>query len=408
MVFSILFIIFSTINRWLLPLGFDYIIYSVFIGFFILYVLNKGGFCINKGFSRLFIIFLLIIAINGIISQYVHSFLLFVIGTILTLLPFIHFAVSYNFNFSSDEIDYFIDLIIKTIIVIALSFYIEVVIHTVIVDSIFINSSIFMYGFFASLCNQAIILSLAQYHKLRKNKYIRYIIFLSITVVITLQLKAIIALLIVFAGYFFYMHKHKIKVFLIVSVSMFIVVAVLLSIPSLNDKIKKYAIMYNFTVDNDIPRILLYKTSFSILYDFFPFGTGQGTFGSVPVNIEYSKVYSDYGIDNTFGLRKDDIVEFKMDTHWSSIIGENGIIGLILYVLLMTYAIRKYKSCVPSEMISKSNMYILTFSTGCMILESIALPLPNRLSFIVIYSGLSAIILKHEKMNCHNYKTLNK
>lgn len=77
----------------------------------------------------------------------------------------------------------------------------------------------------------------------------------------------------------------------------------------------------------DIARTALYYQGMNISNDFFPLGSGQGTYGSIPVNIVYSQVYVDYNLSYVGGLGKDSEEDYKMDTHWASILGENGYLG---------------------------------------------------------------------------------
>ncbi len=139
-------------------------------------------------------------------------------------------------------------------------------------------------------------------------------------------------------------------------------------------------------------RVAMYDTAVKIAHNHFPIGTGQASFGSVPTNINYSKVYTEYNIDHIWGLRKDKH-DYILDTHWAYILGENGWLGTILYVFLMFYTILFQNKTISR--LGNNYKFLILMTTLCMSIESFALPLPNRIAFISIYSGLSAIILRY-------------
>ena len=68
--------------------------------------------------------------------------------------------------------------------------------------------------------------------------------------------------------------------------------------------------------------------------DYFPFGSGFGTFASTLSVEEYSKVYSMYGIQNVLGLVEGHAA-FAGDVFWPCIYGQLGIIGLLLYLHML-------------------------------------------------------------------------
>src|SRR6185436_21024610 len=77
-------------------------------------------------------------------------------------------------------------------------------------------------------------------------------------------------------------------------------------------------------------RSALYHTSILIARDHFPLGTGLATFGSHASKLFYSRVYSDYGISEVYGLSPRDS-NFITDTFWPMVAGEGGVICLLAY-----------------------------------------------------------------------------
>lgn len=72
--------------------------------------------------------------------------------------------------------------------------------------------------------------------------------------------------------------------------------------------------------------------SVQIAHDYFPFGTGGGTFGS-PASIQngYSDAYSKYYIDTLYGGSRE-MPDFLQDGTWPKILGESGAFGTAFFV----------------------------------------------------------------------------
>ena len=81
-------------------------------------------------------------------------------------------------------------------------------------------------------------------------------------------------------------------------------------------------------------RPALYVGGLRLMVDYFPFGSGFGTFASTLSVEEYSKVYSMYGIQNVLGLVEGHAA-FAGDVFWPCIYGQLGIIGLLLYLHML-------------------------------------------------------------------------
>lgn len=93
-------------------------------------------------------------------------------------------------------------------------------------------------------------------------------------------------------------------------------------------------IVYYYFSSDEAARSALTKTSIEIARDYFPIGTGFGTFGSYFSSVSYSRVYYIYNIYNVYGLQNGNS-NFISDTFWPMITGQFGIIGLICYLLFI-------------------------------------------------------------------------
>ncbi len=401
---SVVFITTSLLDRSILPSGFDYLCFFIFalISVYFFIVKEKSIICPKKYYIYISI-FLSIIIINGIASPYTPPIQYFAIASIVTLLPFIYFIICYNYKLSRNEINKYILLIIKTLLIIS---------TLTVIWAIFVQSgrNPFMIGFVASISNQGLILSISMYITTTKNKYIKLSALFIIIIIASVQLKAMLGMVIILFSWLIYENKNNKGRIALYSISLMICISMtIVFIPAISSKITRYSNLYDISNQNSgIARVALYYSSFEMAKNYFPLGTGQGTYGSIPTNIIYSDVYYDYNLSNIYGLEENAKYNYKMDTHWSSILGENGTIGIAIYILLLFYSYRQINKFKESN--NKYiflHKFILLLSPTIMCIEAITLAIPNRLAFMVIYSGLSAIILRYDIDNIVNKKQIN-
>lgn len=91
---------------------------------------------------------------------------------------------------------------------------------------------------------------------------------------------------------------------------------------------------YFLVGDTDsVARTALYYHAIEILRDYFPLGSGLGTYGTESAAKYYSPLYAKYGMDTIFGLTRADYqteYDFLKDTYFPSL-AEFGISGIFLY-----------------------------------------------------------------------------
>ncbi|MED3820743.1 O-antigen ligase family protein [Priestia aryabhattai] len=93
-------------------------------------------------------------------------------------------------------------------------------------------------------------------------------------------------------------------------------------------------IVDQFLTDNTQARGLLMRTAFKIASDYFPLGSGLGTFGSNASKLNYSQLYYEYGLSNVWGLSKE-YPAFITDSYWAMVIAEMGAIGILIIIFLI-------------------------------------------------------------------------
>lgn len=144
-----------------------------------------------------------------------------------------------------------------------------------------------------------------------------------------------------------------------------------------------------------LARFVLYSTSFLILADFIPFGSGLASFGTHASAVYYSNIYTKYGIDNVWGLSRS-FNKFIADTYYPSL-AQFGIVGVILFILFWIHIITK--SIKFSKVTNNSKMLTITvLIIGYLLIENVADAsfTSNRGLFMMIFLGLIAANQKED------------
>lgn len=174
--------------------------------------------------------------------------------------------------------------------------------------------------FLAASCSVWLSLSLTA-SRTKKDQVFEIIVWLML--ILTLRSKAY-AIAFIFAFIRFFTVERGLKIDLLkiaglAGVSIFIAW----------NKIIKYFVVFVKSARN-----VLYKYSLILAHDHFPVGTGFGSFASYFSGTNYSKVYPAYNLDHVEGLIWPKC-EYISDSFWPMILGQFGIIGLILYISVL-------------------------------------------------------------------------
>ena len=221
------------------------------------------------------------------------------------------------------------------------------------------------------------------------------ILFLVLIAILisTLRFKAIGAALMV-SFLVFFIKKFNKKI----SFSKLLILGIIVTVVSWN------AIMGYYIENDNTARNMLTKTSIKIASDYFPLGTGFGTFGSNPSREHYSVVYYMYKLNNVWGLSPK-MPNFISDTFWPMLIGQLGIIATVFYsmcILIIFKRIqRDYNKSKPAYL-SKiiAIMYLLISSTSeAAFVNPIAIPL----AFII---GISLDNIEGSKKNEQDFEKI--
>lgn len=398
--FLVFLTIVSFINREFLPSGIDYVCFFILLFLFVLpvkkHIVDKE----SKTLMRTLLILVLVFFANYFLSPYSPPFFLFLFGCFVTIMPFILCYFSHKLDVCANGIISLSDTIIKLAFMFGIIMIVESLFFHVDLDGYALwGTNLFMGGYVTAYQSFGIMLCLSNFYYTKNKKYIAYVAFLFLIIFLSMQLKAIVGCCIFGLTYIIMLRniKKSLKVALIVLTS--IIGLFVFSTSSIfSEKMSDYKEIYTSeeAVEGSA-RVVLYVKSFEMAKDYFPLGTGQGTFGSIPANITKSKVYDDYGMSGVYGLDFDGPINFRMDTHWASVLGEQGILGLLLYLYLFLFPLKWCKK--NKEMPKREYRFVryIVYSTFLvLIIESFSLPLPNRLGFMFIYAGLCSLITNNK------------
>ena len=148
-----------------------------------------------------------------------------------------------------------------------------------------------------------------------------YIALCVILMFFTLRGKAIAGAAVYVALFFFVLHRRtRIRLVHILSLG---ILALIVAWEQFS--------FYYIELADESARAMLTRTSFEILKDYFPIGTGFGTYASNVAAEFYSPVYFEYGLYAVYGLSQQN-TSFGSDTFWPIILGQTGLIGTIAYL----------------------------------------------------------------------------
>ena len=165
----------------------------------------------------------------------------------------------------------------------------------------------------------------------RKNNYVFLIICFGILLT-TLRMKAIAAAIIIIITVCYILTKKcKLNIF---KLAVLAIIGIIIAFDQIN---------YYYIEVEDSARSELTKKSIEIAKDYFPIGTGFGTYGSYMSAQNYSKVYYLYNLQGIHGLQPDK-ASFVSDTFWPMILGQFGIIGLFCYIIAISIIYKRIQN----------------------------------------------------------------
>jgi len=411
--FAIIIVLFSVIIFPQLKLiglyftGLDYLFYFIFL----IAIFLKLEIRYEKPVMIKLCLISLIILFSLFTSDYINNYFFSALGFLIIILPFISYTLFYNINITKKDLIKVFKQIQVILFLVSLSVIVNLILGRVndYGSPYTITKDI---GVAATLCNVNIIISLVlfSYNKLKKHLFIIIVSFLAILLISSL--KSIFMSLVVLLYYF---HTKNLSNYVKNFVYIFIVCVfsfIIYSNQFITEKIKTYFFIYG-TSDNslEIARIATYLASANIAIDHFPLGSGPGTFGSYPVLINYNDLYYDYNLSEVWGMQEENLTDpnlptFLLDTYWSSPLAETGIIGIIILLVFYFHPLIKIRKLigdlkVTDKVFYKSLKFYISSIALVLLIENITLSSLSQVFIIILYFGLSGLIINFTKQSIY-------
>jgi len=382
--------------------GIEYIIWFAFVC--LLGIINFRSLSQKIILKQTYFLILLILLLFCFLNYFFVNIPLitYLQGTFFTFLFAANFILFYNIKIEKKDFYFIIDYVIFIIAFIAVLAYLE---------RIFISRDYFEYvlrgvqtiakdpSFLSTMLNICLVLCFSMLMITKMKKYLYFAIFFFITIAMLLYVKAIITSLIICLAFIYIYFQVKFrKAYFIIFGAMLLLLLMIIGPPVFKSIEYRYNLYFGQHAET-IPRNVMYITGYKIAKDYFPLGSGQGTFGSYPVGKNYSPIYYEYGLDEVHGLgpgaSKSKNDNFLFDTHWPHILGEMGFVATFFYLWLWFFpALKTFPFILSGKTEIKAFSFFLTMIMTTIFIESIAAPLPDQLQFIMIYAGLGAIAYK--------------
>lgn len=317
---------------------------------------------LKKKISKIFLMTLLFI-IFGLVSNVtsgIHRSVFDVTVDVLTVgkpfwifLAMIHLVSPNTFGWLRIKLS----LIIKIFILILFIFLFFNTLHIVQMGNTFLFSHIpnfsFTFGFpvpFAIVLYGCIGFLLKNDIKIMRQPWILSLIFLIIT---TGKMQSYIFVIIFFGLLSIRTYRERnLKISRLILVG---ILGALISLPKL---------MNYFATTAYSPRKLLMIDGFNLLLSHLPFGTGFATFGSTMASKDYSPLYYQLGYEYNYGLQPiaiETTQSFLNDNWGASLIGQFGIVGIIIFICVIFYIYKLFTTKLKSKNI---DIYIISGFTA--------------------------------------------
>lgn len=110
------------------------------------------------------------------------------------------------------------------------------------------------------------------------------------------------------------------------------------------------------------PRSLLLNTGINLAKEFFPLGTGLGTFGNQVSYDYYSPIYYKTGLAYVWGLRPQDNAMFMNDNYWPMLMAQFGYIGATIFLGIYIFFFAKLNKMIDEYRLRKQ-IFITLYGT---------------------------------------------
>lgn len=95
--------------------------------------------------------------------------------------------------------------------------------------------------------------------------------------------------------------------------------------------------------NEELARPMINKAMMQMLWDYFPFGTGLGTFATAASAVYYSPLWKEYGLSHMWGLNFGGSVGFHCDSFFGSF-AQIGIVGIIFFYIFWKRRFKEFSA----------------------------------------------------------------
>ncbi len=259
-------------------------------------------------------------------------------------------------------------------------------------------------GAMGTACNVAAVTALGlSVGSKRRSFYLALACLLSLAVVLTTLKKSILCNGVVWLIFLFGTRTvgRRIKLYAVVG----LLLTSVIGLATVWDELRANLAITTRAVEAQNMEVLvrpaLYVAAFDVARDYFPFGSGLGTFASVASMWRgYSELYYTYGLA---GMRPFSPqlaaqgMSYLFDSCWAHVLAELGFLGSLLYFVLWflpaSYAVRALRHR-PDTVAQGLLLYVVGVCI-VMTVEGIATYNPEIVSFAVFHSAITGLIIRN-------------
>lgn len=322
----------------------------------------------------------------------------YILGFLFTFIFYFTYLCGYGTSVSSQTINRFFRYFVLLILILSIpSFIIGLVQGT---NLRWLPGIFRELGAWALCMNLALIGSLMLYSMSKRRIYLLIAIFFLLCIGMTLLKKSIFeSVFIVTAAILFLTDSsHRTKMLSIIGFFLVAIVFGFLFSAQIIENITLNTEYLDRVGNEGHVRIGMYLASFNIASDFFPSGSGFGSFGSLAsISGGYSELYYTYGVDNIGSNSPAAVAEGAhtlLDTFWPHIIAELGYIGSFLYLSLYLFPCYQALKFCRDCRFNRPYAFYICCSLLVICMDGIALYTPEVPLFIFLGPGLVGLILR--------------
>jgi hypothetical protein len=144
---------------------------------------------------------------------------------------------------------------------------------------------------------------------------------------------------------------------------------------------------------SDTVRSFTYVVSSRIAGDFFPLGSGAGTFASLPSrDFYFSPLYDIYGPSHMHGAARH-FSGYLMDTFWPKVLAESGWFGLAVYLAMFCFILWRAAANLAQRADGLNVFCLCVLATAAV--KSFAASIMTQETFVVLLGFVIAYVLLH-------------